>query len=301
MSSVKNIFSSIQYFFNEKKGLFVFSILIYIVLSILIISSRIPFFDEINAWNIAANCSFLELFDVSRHEGHFVLWYLLIKPFASKDIGFPISIFAVNWIFAFLAVLILWFKSPFNSLIKMFITFSLPILMFSVYARCYAIGLFFLFIICSIYPIRIKHPIIYPVLVILLANTSVMGTIAGFVFGLMYLYDFFVLKMHNKISIKHIIQALCIFLFGAILILLQIGNYSVPEYSTLSYRLYKFNDFFSFWPNLFKNISMVAFFILILTGFKFFIKDKLPYICTCVLALYVLVFIFNIFNVDLFR
>ena len=145
---------------NTENKLFIISILIYIIWSIFVISSRIPFFDETNAWNIAANCNFFELFEVAKHEGHLILWYLIIKPFASMDIGFPYSMFVINWIISFASVIVLWLFAPFDKWLKMFVTFSMPIQMYTAYARCYSIGVFFLFIICAIYSKRFKHPFV---------------------------------------------------------------------------------------------------------------------------------------------
>ena len=43
--------------------------------------------DEAQAWLIAKNCNLTELFGVMKYEGHFMLWYLILMPFAK--LGFP--------------------------------------------------------------------------------------------------------------------------------------------------------------------------------------------------------------------
>lgn len=288
--------------FNSFNIIFVISIILYIALSFIVIKNRIPYFDEINAWNIASYCNFFELFEVSKHEGHFVLWYLLLKPFAQNNIGFPYLMFFLNWIFAFISVLILWIKSPFNSFIKIFITFSLPFQMYSVYARCYAIGVMLLFIICSLYKKRVMHNILYPILIILLANTSVIGAIISFYLGLIYINDLINGIKKQDISIKHFIYSVSIFLFGAAIIILQINNYHIPWYAkNMTHIRNIITDFSMFYPTITSKIILIIHLLLLLTGFKFFKETKLLYVVLMCFTGTIIFISFNIYTLAIWH
>ncbi|MBR3502293.1 MAG: hypothetical protein IKO06_05235, partial [Alphaproteobacteria bacterium] len=266
------------YLLSPNMILFILAISFYISYSVIVIQQRIPFFDEVNAWNISQNCSLSELFQITRHEGHFMLWYLLLKPFSVPNLFFPTSMFVINWIFAFSAVLLLWWKAPFNPWLKTFITFSLPLQMFTLYARCYALGTLVLFIICTIYPKRKKHPILYPLLIILLGNISIMACIGAFVFGLLYCYDLLMDFRAKRITLKDFKVPFIIFSLGGIFILSQMVCFEIPYYSTDYKKLFNsFADFFKltdYWP---RNFVIVIQSVMLLTGFTFFKKSKKPY------------------------
>ncbi len=259
--------------------LFFLAISVYIFWSINLITARIPFFDEVNAWNISANCNFFELLHVCKIEGHFLLWYLLIKPFSEHVICFPYAMYIINWLFAFAAVLVLWLKAPFHPLLKLFITFSLPVQMFTIYARCYSIGMLILFILCSLYHSRKQHPIIYSFLIVLLANTSVIGNVTDFVFGIIYLFELIYDNKKNVIQTKTLIQTTVVFLIGIVLVLIQFANFVMP-FHTLDkeYLLYTFQKFFDISDYLPKNFVIIFQMLLCVLGFKFFIDDKKPYL-----------------------
>ena len=270
----KGIFSNFK--FSQNAILFALSMIGYIAYCAVVIPQKVPFCDEVNAWNISQNCSLTELFTVSRREGHFILWYLLLKPFSLGNIGFLWSMYVVNWVFAFSAVLLLWKKAPFNPWLKVFITFSLPVQMFSVYARCYAIGMLALFAICALYPKRKTSPVLYPLLIILLANTSVVGCMAAFVFGLLYCYEAGLDLQASKITLKDLQKPFIVFTLGSVFILLQMAFFRLPFYSTTGWVHTKFFMFFRMDDYKPRNIVIILQPILLLLGFVFFQKDKKP-------------------------
>ena len=176
---------------QNEKFLFWFSILCFILLTIIGIHFHETFFDEAQAWLIAKNLNFSELLTYLKYEGHLFVWYTILMPFAKLGMPFPITIQVINWLFIFGAVLILWKKSPFNPIVKMLITFSVPICyQYAVMARCYSVGIFLLFLLISIFNERLKHPIIYSILIFLCANTCVPCLFAGFALGMIFLYDY---------------------------------------------------------------------------------------------------------------
>ena len=131
--------------------------LIYLILCLIIAFLRVPFWDEARAWLIAQNCNLFEFLDMMKLECHLFIWYLIIAPFAKLNLFYPYSIYILNAVFSFLAIYVLWKKSPFSTLEKFLITFSVPFLfLWGVVARCYSVGILFLFLALSFYKIRFR-------------------------------------------------------------------------------------------------------------------------------------------------
>ena len=249
-------------------------------MSVKLLFSHIPFADEVNAWNIAAYVNFFDLFKVTKVEGHLLIWFLCLKPFAVNNLFYPYSMQLINWLFAFGAVILMWKFAPFNALTKFFITLSYPVMYHAMYARCYSAGLFFLFAAASIYPKRLKHPLLYSLLLILAANTSVIALIGAFVLGLLFRYDLYKSKMSANISNKTLILTLSIFLLGGFTVLAQLFNFSIPSYVFKADDTLFFTNFSRFF--LKRNIKILAcsyiYFFLMLSAIKFFIKSKISLI-----------------------
>lgn len=225
----------------------ILSITAFLIICYMTFTVWSPWIDEVNAWNISHDLSFIEYFKVAKYEGHTFLWYTVLAPFAKNEWGFPSSLYFANFIFLFGSIILLWYASPLNSLMKFLITFSFPMRVFSKIARCYSIGLFFLFSIASLYPKRLKHPLFYSFLIILAANTSVMALVGAFIFALTFLYDI-IKEFKNKLfSKKDLILTLSIFLFGAILILIQLGKSQIPIFIEENPK--SFNDALTFFSN----------------------------------------------------
>ena len=71
----------------------------------------------------------------------------------------------------------------------MFLIFSIFLKIYPILARCYSLGILLLFIIAAIYPRRLKHPLIYTMLIILTANTSIMALAGATALGILFVYD----------------------------------------------------------------------------------------------------------------
>lgn len=195
---------------------FILSIVLWCAITLIRIFHHTPWYDEAHAWTIAQELNIFELFKFLKTEGHTFLWYVLLMPFAKTNFMYPYSMQLLNWIFCFSALLIFWLKAPFNNWVKCFITFSFPfVAVYSVLARCYAIGILFLFILISMDKDKLKHPNWYSFLLILLANTSLMGSVPAAVLGVRFAYE--MIKNKQKLIIPFSIA-----IFGAILVLLPL-------------------------------------------------------------------------------
>ena len=269
----KDLFNTFESKVNINKLLFIISIMVYIILSLSRLYNHIPICDEIHAWNISAYLNLHEIFDLMKYEGHLFIWYLLIMPFAKNGLFFPYSMQLINWGFMFAAILVMWKYAPFNSWTKSFITFSLPVNIFSLYARCYSVGLFLLFCICALYPKRLKHPYIYALLIVLTANTSVMALVGAFALGILFFFDLHKAEAQFLISKREVFIIFSIFWTGALLVAMQIFGCIVPRYarSWSQFRFYYFylgRDFY-----LPRTLAVICHGILLISSVNFFKKN----------------------------
>lgn len=196
-------------------------LVLYSIITISHILNHVTWFDEAHAWTIAEQLNFVDMFNYVKNEGHFFIWQALLYPFAhSHLIPYPYPMQALNWIFCTMALILMWWKAPFNNWIKTLITFSFPFLCcYSVLARCYSIGILLLFALAALYENKLKCPKTYALLLILCANTSVMALIGATAFGVLFLYDFIRnYEKNDKIWVYVILS------FGALLVLYQLFN-----------------------------------------------------------------------------
>ena len=214
-----------------KNKTFLISIALWCIITIVRILNHIPWFDEAHAWTIAEELNLVQIFHLMKVEGHTFIWYLLLIPFAKFHIGYPYVMQFLNWIFCLGALIVLWQKAPFNNFIKVLITFSFPFTyVYSVYARCYSIGILLLFLLAALFENRLKHPILYSLVLIVCANTSTMALIGSAAFGFLFIYDF--LKSMPKR--KSLLAVSAILFIGAGLIFLQL--FGVDSTAIKDYR-----------------------------------------------------------------
>lgn len=202
--------------FKQINWIFIISLLIWVVVTLIRTLNHFPWYDEAHAWTISQELNLFEIFKFMKYEGHLFVWYLLLMPFAKTNFLYPYSMLILNWFFCFVAILILWLKSPFNNWVKFFISFSFPFLaLFPVIARCYSIGILILFVLISVDKVKLKHPCLYSFLLVICANTSLMGAIPAFVLGIIFACE--MVKNKQNIHVPFIIAIL-----GAVIVLLQL-------------------------------------------------------------------------------
>ena len=277
----------------------------FIFLAVFIISTFIllflgePFFDEAHAWMVSKSFGFFELLKAEKYEGHLFIWHTILMPFAKNNLFYPYSMYIINWIFCIIALIIFWNKAPFNLVEKTLITFSYPFFWyFSIVARCYSIGILFLFLILSFWRERLKRPYLISTLLILLANTSAMALIGAFVLGLIFLFDLIKEKDNKKIF-----YSLLILSAGAIVVFCQLFGAKHPDISIMTKEhifFYKFMIYFSLFDfknnfSIFYILDKITAFAILLLYFVsvFYFKNKriiFFLISTVLLMLFIFIF-----------
>ena len=216
---------------NIDKIVLTAAFILYIIITFktIFIAGRIPNNDEAHAWCIAKNFDILHLIKLMHYEGHFLLWYLVIKPFAVHNLFYPYIMQFINWIFILGTILLILLKSPFSTPLKLTITLSIPFLqIYPIYARCYAIGFFFLFLSMCIYKERFNHPYIYLTTLVLCANTNLLMCVISCLMAILFLYDL----IKYKLSTKTILVVVSTALLNIILWGFQFIPLYIPEYAT---------------------------------------------------------------------
>ena len=89
----------------------------FVLITFFAIVTRIPFSDEAWAFMIS-RLSFFEIFQITRLEGHPLLWYCLLKPISFNLDLYPYPMLVLNWLISSVLIFFIWKKAPFNNLIK---------------------------------------------------------------------------------------------------------------------------------------------------------------------------------------
>ena len=129
--------------------------------------------DEAQAWLIARDCTIPELIDEMKYEGHFLVWYLILMPFAKA--GFPyFTTNIISWFITCTAVWLLLRKAPFSFDIKLLLIFTFPLLyLYPVISRCYCLIPLAVVLMSIFYKDQKEKPLRYFLSVVLLLNTHV--------------------------------------------------------------------------------------------------------------------------------
>ncbi len=220
--------------------------------------------DELLAWNIAHDLNLYEITQLMHYEGHSFLWYMVLKPFTllvdKIPSLFPEILKYINLTFLGIAMFLFWMKSPMNIILKILISCTAPFVMtYPQLARPYGLLILLLFIIAIQYKNRLKHPLIYSILLFLLANTCWNGLIGAMFFGLFFIYDLYKENKTNLICSKFIVP---VFVICSAFIIIMIEW--IPIYTPIHIRYFgTLNVFCNFFipasNKLYSLISMIVF------------------------------------------
>lgn len=164
----------------------------YIAVLCLAIPHYLPWEDEGRAWTAARSFRIYDLvFHVLRYEGHPPVWYLILFPLIK--LHFPFAY--INWLsagFGVAGIYVLLRYGPFPFFIQALLPFGFALAYeYAVVARSYCLFPLFGFLIANEYRSPVRRPIRMAILVSLLANLSVHGTIVACAFGASYGWDLY--------------------------------------------------------------------------------------------------------------
>lgn len=238
VNSFAIVFLVVVLIMNKTKNFNILLMILYSVITFFGALNHEMWFDETEAWVIARDNTLIELIDVLKSEGHPLLWYIIIKPFALLGLSCNIMPF-ISWFFNIITVFIILFKSPFNFILKISILFSSGFLYYNtIISRVYCLIPFLLCVIALVYPHRKNHYIFFGVLIALLINTHV--CISGLVamLGIYMLIDIF--SDWEKISLEDKITSVISILIagsGVIFLFITLLGSLKSNYNTMNVEI----------------------------------------------------------------
>lgn len=221
---------------------------IYALITLVVVLHHEIWADEAQAWMIAKSLPLTGLFKHLVNEGHPSFFYLLIMPFAKllKGTEAILSMQILCWFSSVFSVFLIFQFSPFNRLAKFAVAFSAGFLyFFPVIARSYSILPLLVFLLAVFYPKAKDKPVLYSILLILIANTHIIMFGFASLLGFLFFYESFI---KNKINIKNYIIPLSIWILGLLAVILQL-------HSTTSSNVFISLDFSNIVANTVKVVS----------------------------------------------
>lgn len=172
---------------NFSDVVLVIAFIVYVSIVIVGFLHHESFRDEGQAWLLARDLNIFELIYQMKYEGHFLLWYLLIMPFAK--LGFPyFTMSVISVTLCAIGVFLFLFFAPMPKLARIPFAFLVPVIFyFPIIARCYSLLPLSFALIAMFHKSRHERPVRYFLSIILLANVHIY--MWGLVFAL--LMEFF--------------------------------------------------------------------------------------------------------------
>ena len=164
----------------------------YIAMLCLAIPHYLPWEDEGRAWTAVRFFGLYDLiFHVLRYEGHPPVWYLILFPIAKLHLPY----LYINWLSACCGaagISVLLRYSPFPFFLRALLPFGFALAYeYAVVARSYCLFPLLGFLIAHQYRSTTRRPVRMAILLALLANLSVHGTLVACAFGLSYGWDLY--------------------------------------------------------------------------------------------------------------
>lgn len=164
---------------NTKYSLFL--TLLYFIVSLVGILHHELWLDEAHHWLLARDStSIANLFENTRYEGHPILWNVLLY-FISRFTLNPFWMQFLHIMIATATAFLLLRKAPFPMVWKtLFIFGYFMIFEYNIISRNYILGIFFLFLVCSVFQNRQKKFILLCLYLALAANTHLIFIVISF-------------------------------------------------------------------------------------------------------------------------
>lgn len=235
--------------------------------------------DEAQVWLVVRDLNIIEVIKHVRIEGHPLLWYFMVFPFAKTGLS-VLSMQVVSWLFMTAAAAVFLWKSPFNILSKVCVLFSagfvywLPVL-----SRSYSLIPLLIFLLAIFYPQQKEKPYHYAIVLALLSQTHVLMCSFCTVMGALFFYDNI---FKNKDNLKKYIAPFLITFLPVLFLSLYIftcphKNESVSEYIMLADGFWT-KTFITYMINLFGvmgNIRGILLSLLLIgSGVIIFVENK---------------------------
>lgn len=210
--------------FVKKNKVNLVIMLCYSIITFIILLFHESWRDEAQAWLIARDLNIIDIFVQMKYEGHPVIWYLILAPFAK--LGLPyIFVKIVSWLICNIAVWLILKKAPLNLILKILFIFSMPMIyLYPSISRSYCLIPLAITIVAIYFGQRHEKPIQYILSILFLANTHViMYGMVGILLLLFYIEELIQnRKTNSKEQKKKVYISLIVIIVGLILTLIPI-------------------------------------------------------------------------------
>ena len=210
--------------FVKKNKVNLVVMLCYSIITFIILLFHESWRDEAQAWLIARDLNIIDIFRQMKYEGHPVIWYLILVPFAK--LGLPyVTVKIVSWLICNIAVWLILKKAPFNLILKILFIFSMPMIyLYPSISRSYCLIPLAITLVAIYFGQRHEKPIQYILSILFLANTHViMYGMVGILLLLFYIEELIQnRKTNSKEQKKKVYISLIVIIVGLILTLIPI-------------------------------------------------------------------------------
>ena len=136
-----------------------------------------PMYDEAQAWMIARDASWWELFfEIPHYEGHPPFWHLILAFFAKTGMSIDIGLRIPGACFCIASVWLILFRSPFPKAVKCLLPFTYYIFFrYSIVVRPYCMTMLGLCLVAVTYRERAEKPFRHMAAMMLLCASSAYG------------------------------------------------------------------------------------------------------------------------------
>lgn len=142
-----------------------------------------PWRDEAQSWLLARDTSLIELFGLAKYEGSFILWHVLIMPFAKLGFPYEIQSLLALGIGTATAYLVARF-APFSLVQKILLLGGYYFFYeYTVIARSYGLTIFFAVLMVVLYHARTVRYGASTLVRILLSMTNIFGVVFSVIFS----------------------------------------------------------------------------------------------------------------------
>lgn len=150
---------------------------LFIALYILVSIFHEPMYDEAQAWMIARDASWWELFfEIPHYEGHPPFWHLILAFFAKTGMSIDIGLRIPGALFCVASVGLIIFRSPFPKVVKYLLPFTYYIFFrYSIVVRPYCMTMLAFCLVSMAYKKRVEKPFRFMAALMFLCASSAYG------------------------------------------------------------------------------------------------------------------------------
>lgn len=254
-------------------------LVIYCAITIFTVIHHEVWRDEAQVWLVARDLNLFEMIDHVRFEGHPIMWYLMVLPFAKAGLG-VISMQFLSLFFMIAAAGVFLYKSPFNVVTKITVLFSAGMVYWlSSISRSYSLIPLLVFLLAVFYPKQKEKPYFYAVILALLSQTHVlMCAFCSCLIGLFFIENIVKNKENRKTYVPpFFIMFLPVLILTVYIFSSPIQNTSLETFNELGQKSL-WLSFSSLLVNLYGLLSnfkgTFISLVLIMTSACLFVEDK---------------------------